>query len=45
VPHAPEFTYPVYLIYNKQNHSEALENAISVLRRAIHENPGSPNIF
>jgi DNA-binding transcriptional LysR family regulator len=34
VPQAPEFSYPVYLIYSKQNHSEALENAISVLRQA-----------
>ena len=41
VPHAPEFTYPVYLIYSKQNHSEALDDAIAVLRSAIHDGSGS----
>lgn len=45
VPHAPEFTYPVYLIYNKQNRSEALDNAISVLQDAIYDSLGNPEIF
>jgi DNA-binding transcriptional LysR family regulator len=45
VAEAPEFTYPVYLIYNKQSRSEPLDNAIAVLRNVIHENPGSRDIF
>jgi DNA-binding transcriptional LysR family regulator len=38
IPHAPEFSYPVYLIYSKQHHSSALDDAIGVLRRAAHDN-------
>ena len=35
VPHAPEFTYPTYLVYPRKRDSEALQQAFSVLRRLV----------
>ncbi|MER2299729.1 MAG: LysR substrate-binding domain-containing protein, partial [Pseudomonas sp.] len=35
VPQAPEFTYPTYLVYPRKRDSEALQQAIAVLRGLI----------
>ncbi|NIX95274.1 LysR family transcriptional regulator [Pseudomonas fulva] len=35
VPHAPEFTYPTFLVYARERDSEALQQALGILRRLI----------
>jgi DNA-binding transcriptional LysR family regulator len=37
VPDAPEFSYPVYLVYSRDNESAALRNAFDLLRRLAKE--------
>src|SRR5690606_11527379 len=40
VPGAPEFSYPVYLVYSKQQQNEAMEVAMAILHRVLREDPG-----
>ncbi|MBV6286821.1 LysR family transcriptional regulator [Pseudomonas aegrilactucae] len=35
VPHAPEFTYPTYLVYARERDSAALQQAFSLLRGVV----------
>lgn len=35
VPKAPEFSYPVYLVYSRERDSEALQQAFSLLREVV----------
>lgn len=37
VRHAPEFSYPVYLVYRRNNKSAALDKALSLLRALARE--------
>ena len=34
VPHSPEFSYPVYLIYSRNRHNNLLEQALGIVRAA-----------
>lgn len=36
VPHAPEFSWPIYIVYADALHSEPLQHALKVLQRLIH---------
>ncbi len=38
VPEAPEFSYPVYLVYPRQRKSEALTVALAALREVVAQN-------
>ncbi len=37
VPHAPEFSWPVYMVYAKSQSSEALQDALAVLKNLMRE--------
>jgi DNA-binding transcriptional LysR family regulator len=37
VPLAPEFSFPTYLVYSRDNHSPALNQAIGLLREIVKE--------
>jgi DNA-binding transcriptional LysR family regulator len=37
--HAPEFSYPVYLVYSRKNETPALRQAFAVLRELVGEEP------
>lgn len=37
VPLAPEFSFPTYLVYSRDNHSPALQQAIGLLREIVKE--------
>lgn len=37
VPLAPEFSFPTYLVYSRDNHSAALQQAIGLLREIVKE--------
>lgn len=37
VENSPEFSYPIYLVYSRENVSPALEKAFSILRETIKE--------
>lgn len=37
VPLAPEFSFPTYLVYSRDNHSVALQQAIGLLREIVKE--------
>lgn len=39
IPHAPEFTYPVYLASNRKNWSATLEHAVAALREIAGDEP------
>jgi len=37
VPDAPEFSYPVFLVYSRKRLTEALENTFPLLRRIARD--------
>jgi DNA-binding transcriptional LysR family regulator len=37
--HAPEFSYPVYLVYSRKNDTPALQQAFALLRELVSEEP------
>jgi DNA-binding transcriptional LysR family regulator len=39
VEHAPEFAYPVYLVYSRKNDSPVLQQAFATLRTLVSEEP------
>lgn len=39
VAHAPEFTYPVYLVYSKQHKNIVLEKVLRSLYDVVHDDP------
>lgn len=39
VRHAPEFSYPVYLVYSRNRESAAMQKAFEILRELVKEEP------
>jgi DNA-binding transcriptional LysR family regulator len=39
VPRAPEFSYPTYLVYSRERDSAQLQQAFTLLRELVREDP------